>query len=61
MPVIPFKTGRRDCKPVSEDEPYIATQQEEHPSAHFYGKELLNWFRDYFNLKGDDEYSMDHL
>ena len=54
MPKIPFKTGRSDCIPKSEDEPYIAKDTEVHPSANFNGPDLLDWFAKYFNFKKED-------
>ena len=53
MPTIRFKSGRKDCEPLSPEEPYIASKKEVHPSAHFNGPELLDWFAEYFGLKGD--------
>ena len=42
MPKIPFRTGRKDCVPASDDdEPYIATKGEVHPTPHANGPDTL--------------------
>ena len=42
MPRIPFRTGRMDCVPASSnDEPYVATKGEVHPTAHANGPDTL--------------------
>ena len=54
MPRIPFRTGRVDCIPA-EEEPYIASKTEVHPSLYFDGEQTLEFFATHFGINDPRE------